>query len=47
VLSSSLEKAVEKFDKLSEKRLSEIARKMMMGAAHVERKTKARRLQKA
>jgi len=46
-MQSSLEKAIEKFDKLSEKQRSEIARKMMKGAVEVERKAKTRSLQKA
>jgi len=46
-LSSSLQKALDKFDKLSEKERYEIARKMMMGASRIERKAKARRLQKS
>lgn len=43
MMSSSLEKAIEKFDKLSEKQLSEIARKMMRGAVQLERKAKGLR----
>jgi DNA-directed RNA polymerase specialized sigma subunit len=45
-MSSSLEKALERFDKLSEKQLSEIARRMIRGAAQLERKAKTRGLQK-
>ena len=44
---SNLEKAIQKFDKLSEKQRSEIARKMIEGAVRYERKTKTRSLQKA
>jgi hypothetical protein len=43
---SSLEKAVEKFDQLSEKQRSKIARKMLEGGTRLERKAKTRRLQK-
>ena len=46
-MSSSLKKAFEKFDKLTEKQLSEIARKMIRGAVQLERKAKTRTLQKA
>jgi hypothetical protein len=44
---SNLEKAIQKFDKLSEKQRSEIARKMIEGAARYARKAKTRNLQKA
>ncbi len=40
---SSLDKALERFDKLTEKQLSEIARKMIKGAVQVERKAKKRK----
>ena len=46
-MSSSLEKALERFDKLSEKQLSEIARRMIRGATQFKRKAKTRGLQKA
>lgn len=46
-MSSSLRKALERFDKLSEEELSEIARRMIRGAIRPERKIKTRRLQKA
>jgi hypothetical protein len=47
LMSSSLRRALERFDKLSDKELSEIARKMIRGAAELERKAKTRGLQKA
>jgi len=46
-MSSSLKKALERFDKLSEKQLSEIAHKMIRGAVQLKRKAKTRGLQKA
>ena len=47
VMSSSLRKALEQFDRLSEAELSGIARRMIRGAVEFDRKTKTRRLQKA
>jgi hypothetical protein len=44
---SSLEKAIQKFDKLSEKQRSAIARKMIEGATRYARKAKTSSLQKA
>ncbi len=46
-MSPNLNKALERFDKLSEKRLSEIARKMIRGTVQLERKAKTRGMQKA
>jgi len=46
-LSSSLKRALERFDKLSEEELAEIARQMIRGAVEIERKRKTRGLQKA
>jgi DNA-directed RNA polymerase specialized sigma subunit len=46
-MSPSLNKALERFDRLTEKQLSEIARKMIRGAVELERKAKTRGLQKA
>jgi len=46
-MSPSLEKAIERFDKLSERQLSEIARRLIRGPAQVERKAKTRSMQKA
>jgi DNA-directed RNA polymerase specialized sigma subunit len=36
MMSSSLEKALERFDKLSERQLSQIARRMIRGAVRLE-----------
>jgi DNA-directed RNA polymerase specialized sigma subunit len=44
---SSLEKAIQKFDRLSEKQRSKIARKMIEGAIQLETKAKTHSLRKA
>lgn len=44
---SNLEKAIQKFDRLTQKQRAEIARKMIEGAARYERKAKTRNLRKA
>jgi len=46
LVSSSLRKALERFDRLSEAERAQIARKMIRGAIEIERKGKARGLQK-
>jgi hypothetical protein len=50
-MASSLERAIQRFDSLSEKELSEIARKLIRGSAQLEskpkRKAKTRSMQKA
>jgi hypothetical protein len=46
-MSSSLDKALERFDRLSEKQLSEIARRLMRGSVQIQRKAKTRGMQKA
>jgi hypothetical protein len=46
-MSSSLRKALERFDRLSEAKRAEIARQMIRGAIEIERKGKTRGLQKA
>jgi len=46
-MSSSLRKALERFDRLSETERAQIARKMIRGAIEIERRGKTRGLQKA
>ena len=47
LMSSSLRKALERFDRLSETERAQIARKMIRGAIEIERRGKTRGLQKA
>jgi len=47
LMSSSLSKALERFDRLSERELAQIAREMIRGAIEIERRGKTRGLQEA